>query len=200
MKSFKQYISENTIHFFDMDETLFTHGNRTKIHVKHSNGKISSLTNQQYNKYKKRPGDQPDYSEFRSAHHFEKSARPIHSVLRMLHNISKKHKVEIMTAREDFDNKDHFGQVLAKHGIDFYKVHVRRAGNYHGTGSHEKKANHISDLIQKHKYTQVHLYDDHLHNLNSFLDLKKKHPFVTFHAYHVKTVKGKTKVKRYAKV
>lgn len=200
MKNFTSFIKENTIHFFDMDETLFSHGQRTRVHVKHANGHISSFSNSRFNRYTMKPGDSANFEEFRSSKMFEKSAKPIPNVMKMMHNIAKKHKVEIMTARTDFDDKEHFGQVLANHGIDFYKIHVRRAGNYPGNGTHDRKASHISDLINKHGYTQVHLYDDHMNNLKSFLELKKKHPEVTFHAYHVKTIKGKTKVKRHAKV
>jgi hypothetical protein len=70
------------------------------------------------------------------------------------------------------------------HGINTKKVHVRRAGNQPGNpGENKKKVLH--DLIKKHGYTKVHLYDDSTDNLKHFKSLKADHPNVEFHAHHV---------------
>jgi hypothetical protein len=206
MQKFKDFIKQperkdpsTTLHAFDIDETLFSHDHdHLKIHVKHKkSGKVvKSLTNQEYNSHKLHPDHEYDYSEFRSSKTFEKSARPIRSMIAKLKAIHKRNKnVEMLTARADFDDKDHFGKHMKKFGLDIDKIHVRRAGNL-GDTAPKNKAKAVSALIQKHGYKKVHLYDDSLDNLKHFKALKKKHPDVEFHAHHVdhNHVSGETKI------
>lgn len=198
MLSFLQFLKEDdnegrkdakskTLHAFDMDETLFHHDDsKLKVHVNDEHGKrVHSLTNQEYNSHKLKPGHKYDYSEFRSTHVFKKSAQPIHKMIRKLKAIHKNNKnVEILTARSDLDDKKGFMNKLKGHGINTKKVHVRRAGNQPGNpGENKKKVLH--DLIKKHGYTKVHLYDDSTDNLKHFKSLKADHPNVEFHAHHV---------------
>lgn len=194
MKRFKEILFEKTIHFYDLDDTLFHHGDRTGIII-HSKGKPSKrLTTAQWSTYEKQPGDKLDYSEFRSSHTFSHSAQPIHAVLNHFKKTSNKQKVEILTGRGDLDDKDHFAQTMKNHGIDIYKNHVRRTGNMKtNMSTAERKAHHISQEINNKKYKSVHLYDDQTENLDHFLSLKDKHPDVKFHAHHIQN----GKIKRY---
>lgn len=177
-------------HAYDIDETLFAHDhNKLRVHVrdKHTGEKVASLTNQQYNTHKLAPNHKYDFAEFRSSKVFKKTAKPIHSMIshmKAMHN--RGHKVEMVTARQDLDNKDKFAHHMAKHGIDIYKLHVRRAGNVDPNGpSGPNKAKVISDQIKQNGYKHVHLYDDSQSNLDHFLKLKDKHPQVAFHAHLV---------------
>lgn len=177
-----------TLHSFDMDETLFAHDpDKLRIHVHDKEGnRVASLTNQEFNGYKLPPGHSYDFSDFRSSDIFGQSAKPIPKMIAKLRAIHKNNKnVEILTARSDMDDKEEFGSHLAKHGIDINQIHVRRAGNLGKGTPPENKKKIISQLIKKHGYTKVHLYDDSKENLQSFLELKKEHPDVEFIAHHV---------------
>lgn len=179
-----------TLHAFDLDETLFHHDHsQVKVHVndKHGN-RVQSLTNQEFNSHKLKPGHSYDFSDFRSSKIFKKSANPIHKMIRKLKAIHKNNKnVEILTARSDMDDKEGFMSSLKNHGIDPKEVHVRRSGNLKtGSSTGEKKSIVVSNLIKKHGYKKVHLYDDSEENLNHFLSLKQHHPDVSFHAHLVR--------------
>jgi len=193
MRTFVEYIQEkldpksNTLHVFDLDETLFKHDHdKLKIHVKDSSGKrVASLTNTEYNTHKLSPGHSYDYSEFRSSDTFNKSAHPIRKMIAKMNAIHNNNKnVEILTARTDLDNKDKFKKKMGSHGIDIDKIHVRRAGNLNMPAPEAKK--HIlSGLIKKEGYNKIHMYDDSKANIDSVLSLKHDHPHVEIHGHHV---------------
>lgn len=192
MQNFKQYLYESntTLHAFDMDETIFGHDHdKLKVHVrdKKTGRRVMSLTNTQFNTHKLDPNHEYDYTDFRSAKVFGQSARPIRPMLAKMKAIHRNTgNVQIVTARQDFDDKDEFGRQLKKYGVDINKIYVHRAGNLNPRGTAAvNKARKISELIKKHGYKQVHLYDDSAENLDHFLALKNKHPDVTFHAHHV---------------
>lgn len=196
MKSFSQFLYEgaepksDTLHGFDLDETLFEHDpSKLKIHVVNSETgeRVHSLTNQQYNHHKLEPGHHYDYEDFRSPDVFKKSAKPIRKMIAKMKAIHNKGgKVEIITARGDFNDKEKFARELGRYGIDIGKIHVRRSGNLNPRGSASvNKAKMISNLIKKSGYRKVHLYDDSKPNLEHFLGLKGAHPDVEFHAHHV---------------
>jgi hypothetical protein len=192
IKNFSQFLYESptTLHAFDMDETLFGHDhNKLRVHVKDkkTGRRIKSLTNTEYNTHKLHPDHEYDYSDFKSANVFKKSAYPIRPMIAKMKAIHRNGgKVEIVTARSDLDDKNEFGNHLKKYGVDIGKIHVRRSGNLNPRGSASvNKAQMISNLIKKHGYKQVHLYDDSAENLEHHLALKKRHPDVTFHAHYV---------------
>jgi hypothetical protein len=195
MFSFKEFLEEErkdpkskTLHAFDMDEVLFHHDHsKLKVHVKDQHGKrVQSLTNQEYNHHKLPHGHSYDYSEFKSSKVFKRSASPIHKMIHKLKAIHKNNKnVEIVTARADMDDKHGFMKTLKHHGIDANHIHVRRAGNTGAKTPAEAKHKVIGDLVKKHGYKKVHLYDDSKENLEKFKTLKHDHPDVEFHAHHV---------------
>lgn len=197
MQSFSNFIKQphrkdsrnTTLHAFDIDETLFSHDHdHLKIGVRHkkTGAHVTSLTNQEFNRHKLHPDHEYDFSQFRSSKTFEKSAKPIRSMISKLKSIHSTNKnVEMLTARADFDDKDHFAKHMAKHGLDIGKIHVRRAGNLGDGSTGANKAKVVSELIRKHGYKTVHLYDDSHENLAHFKALKKTHPEVRFHAHHV---------------
>lgn len=199
MQSFKSYLSENSIHYFDVDKTLM-HADDAHVHVHDESGKrVESLNAQQFNHHELKPGHSYDYSEFRSSKIFKK-AKPIRPMMRKLKALHKSGEtVNILTARSDFDDKKKFAQKWARHGVDIRagKIHVRRAGNLN-MSTHDAKAKIISDAIRKHGHKEVHLYDDHKPNIDAMLALKKEHPDVQFHGHHVQHgPDGKIKVTHY---
>jgi hypothetical protein len=186
MITFGSFLTESEIHYFDVDKTLM-HTDSTKVHVKDEHGKrVESLDPQQFNSHKLKAGHSYDFSEFKSADKFKK-AKPIRRMMRRMRDLHKKgKKVEILTARSDFDNQKKFADKWKRHGVDISKgkVHVRRAGNI-DMPTPQAKAKVISDAIKKSGHKTVHLYDDHKANIDAMLALKKDHPDVEFHGHHV---------------
>ena len=192
MSLFTEFLEESkrtTLHAFDADETLVSHRPRhLRIHVRDHAGKLlRSLTNQQFNKYKLKPGEKFDFKHFTSAKKFEASAKPIpHMINRLKRLHASGHKVEILTARSDLDDKNRFARTLNKFGINIDKVHVRRAGNVEGSSTGDRKRRVLSDLIKKHGYREVHLYDDDEGNHQHFAKLKQDHPGIRLYSHIVK--------------
>jgi hypothetical protein len=189
MISFRHFIVESEhheVHYFDVDKTLM-HTDATKVHVKDENGKhVESLDPQQFNHHKLKSEHSYDFSEFKSADKFKK-AKPIRRMMKKMRDLHKSgKKVEILTARSDFDDQKKFAAKWKKHKVDISKgkIHVRRAGNI-PLPPHDAKAKIISDAIKKNGHKVVHLYDDHKANIDAMLALKKDHPDVEFHGHHV---------------
>ena len=193
MKSFKQYITEaaqkRNLHVFDIDDTLLH--TTAQIHVLDSKGnRVKKLSNQEFNNHKLEPGYSYDFGEFRSSEKFDKESKPIKPMIDKVKELVKdpNNHVIFNTARANFDDKNKFLGTFKKHGIDTKKdkIHVIRAGNIKaGELPAEKKAKVIHGYIKKHKYGQVHMYDDSKTNLHHFLDLQQQHPNTNFHAHHV---------------
>jgi hypothetical protein len=184
MKSFTDFLTEgrsNVLHAFDMDETLVAHDPKhLKVHIRDARGKLlKSLTNQEFNKYKLKPGEHYDFKDFRSANVLAKSAHPIQPMINRLNRLKRRgFKTEIVTARSDLDDKQKVRKILKKFGVDIKTTHMRRAGNIEGTSTGDRKRKVISDLIKKHRYKEVHLYDDDIGNHTHFAKLKQDHPGV----------------------
>jgi len=78
MKNFITYLEEaqgKGLTIFDIDETMFITKAKVKV-VK--NGKvIKKLDNQEFNTYKKKPGEDYDFGEFKNAEVFNRTSTPI---------------------------------------------------------------------------------------------------------------------------
>lgn len=188
MKSFRSYIEEqsNSIHYFDVDDTLSHPPKNVQVHVKDASGnRVESLSTSEFNTHKLPDGHSYDFSDFKSAEKFK-----IHPIRPMLAKMKAIHrnggKVEILTARSDFDDKEKVAHEFKRFGVNIGQggIHVRRAGNL-GMAPAPAKAKIISDAITNGGHKEVHLYDDSIDNINSMLSLKSKHPDVEFHGHHV---------------
>lgn len=190
VKTFKAYLEESkkhSLHIFDIDDTLLH--TTAKIHVKDKYGNtVQTLSNQEFNDHHLKPNHSYDFGEFRNAEKFSKESTPIHSMINKVKLVSNQpgHHVIFNTARANFDDKHKFLNTFKKHGIDMSKIHVIRAGNINKEGTPAaKKALVIHGYINKHKYNDVHMYDDSKSNLKTFLDLRSKHASTKFHAHYV---------------
>ena len=185
---------------FDIDETLFT--TTAEIGVVKDGKLIKKLSNSEFNTYKLQPGEKFDFEEFKDAQKFHDESKPIVKMLdkakAILANSSKnpQSKVIIITAREDFDNKDIFLNTFRKHGFDIDNVHVHRAGNIKDkVVPAYKKVIIIKKYLDQHKYGRVRLFDDSMKNLQEFLKMKQEYPEIQFDAYladhngSIKTIK-----------
>lgn len=172
---------------FDIDDTLFH--TTAKIKVVKDGNVIKTLDNQQFNNYELQPGEEFDFGEFRSAEKFNKESEPMKPMIAKLNAILKNagdSKVIMLTAREDFDNKDLFLDTFRQHGIDIDLIHVHRAGNISGNAiPAEKKAVFVRRYLDTGKYGRVRMYDDSMTNLKVFNKLQQEYPNVKFSAYFV---------------
>jgi len=192
MKSFLQYLEEAAgkgLTIFDIDDTLFH--TTAKVHVKKDDKVIHALTNQEFNTYKLKDGEEFDFGEFKSAKLFKQTSTPIGKMIAKAKAILKRavpkgSKVIMATARSDFDDRDTFLDTFRAHGIDIDKIHVERAGNLN-LGSPAKNKKYIfQKYLKTGLYKRARLFDDSKQNLNSFMSLSKKYPDVSFDAYLVK--------------
>lgn len=187
MNIFESKVASLTI--FDIDDTLFT--TDTKVHVVKGGKRIKSLTPAEFNVYKVRNGESLDFSDFRSADVFQKTAKPIATVFKTAKSIISRFsafankKIVIVTARGDLDDKHVFLDTFKKYGFDIGKVHVHRAGNVGGASSAENKKVVIRELIKGGNYEMVRLFDDAKSNLEALHDLETEFPNIKFETFYV---------------
>lgn len=186
--------SRGSLHAFDVDGTLMH--TTARVHVMNrKNERVATLDHGEFNRYKLHPGHHFDFSEFRSAHQFNKEQpiRPMLAKLKAIHNNTKSHpnsRVIINTARSDFDDKHKFAKAWNKYGVDIHHIRVERAGNIQTNNTvAEKKAMVMRKHLDSGRYREAHLYDDDHKNLDTFLDLQKEYPNIKFHA-HLATPEG----------
>ncbi len=190
MKSFREFLTEsreNVLVAFDVDDTLF-HTFAT-VKVVKDGKEIHALSNQEFNTYKLKDGESYDFSEFKDAKKFKETSKVIDKMMStaiaILRNVLNKPGSEmiILTARSDFDDKEHFLQTFRDHGLDIDKIYVERAGNL-GTGSSASNKVHIlKKYLDTRKFNKVQLFDDAMSNLNAMLNMKNDYPDVVFKAY-----------------
>ena len=187
MRLFESKTASLTI--FDIDDTLFT--TDTKVHVVKGGKRVKSLAPAEFNVYKVKSGESLDFTDFRSAEVFQKTAKPIATVFKTAKSIISRFsafankKIVIVTARADLDNKNMFLDTFKKYGFDISKVYVHRAGNIGGDSSAENKKVVIRELIKDGNYEMVRLFDDDKSNLDALHDLESEFPNMKFDTFYV---------------
>lgn len=192
MKNFKTYLEEQSgkgLTIFDIDETMFI--TKAKVKVVKDGKVIKKLDNQEFNTYKKKPGEEYDFGEFKNAEVFNRTSTPIarmiNKVKAILKNATRKgSKVIIVTARPNFDNKKLFLDTFRKQGIDIDKIYVERAGNLGGGPAADNKKVIFKKYLDQKIYKRIRLFDDARSNLKAFLSLQKDYPDVSFEAFLAK--------------
>jgi len=157
---------KTTVHAYDVDETLFSHGKKgkpnVKVHVNDDSGKrVQSLSNQEFNTHKLKPGHKYDFGEFQSSSKFKETSSPNKKVVKDIkRKQSRGHNVHLITARSKFDNPDEFHGHLKKHGINVDKKNIHYTGGMKGGDVGDKKVKVANAIAKKHKASNVHMYDD----------------------------------------
>jgi hypothetical protein len=96
-------------------------------------------------------------------------------------------QVVIITARNNFDDKNLFLKTFKKHGLNIDKIRVERAGKINDVGQPDlKKYIIIYNMLKTKQFSRVRLFDDSMANLKAFLKLKKEFPMVKFDAFFAK--------------
>ena len=175
---------------FDIDDTLFH--TTAKIAVKKGGKVVRELNNQEFNTYQLKKGEEFDYRQFRDAKKFKEESKPIAKMFAkakaILRNVVNKpgSQMIILTARNDFDDKETFLDTFRQYGLDIDKVRVERAGKLTKLSPAHAKYVIIYNYLKQGKFSHVRLFDDSMANLKEFLRLKKDFTDVTFEAYFAK--------------
>jgi len=170
---------------FDIDDTL-VHTD-TKVHVIHNGKTVAHLNSHEFTHYKLKSGEHFDFGRFRDAQEFFEKSRPNLPMIKQLkQDIATGNKVVMVTAREDFNDREIFLNTFRRFDIDMSKVHVYRAGNIKDKiQTEEKKKIIIRKLLNQQDYSKAIMYDDAVPNLDAFISLKKEYPDTRFYAWHV---------------
>ena len=177
MLTFKSYLTEATgkgLTIFDIDETMFI--TKAKVHVVKNGKVIKKLDNQEFNAYKKKPGEDYDFGEFKNAEVFNRTSTPIARMINKVKAILKNatragSKVIIITARPNFDNKKIFLDTFRKQGIDIDKIYIERAGNLGGGPAADNKKVILKKYLDQKIYKRIRLFDDAMSNLKMWQSL-----------------------------
>lgn len=189
IKRFKEFVGSGTLTIFDIDETLFH--TKAKVAVVKNGKVVRTLDNQEFNTYKRKPGEEYDFGEFASAKVFNKTSIPVVRMINKAKAIVKAKKnphsrAIICTARADFDDKRLFLKTFRDHGLPIDQMYVERAGNLGIDSSAEAKKVVFRKYLNTKNYIKTRLYDDAMSNLRAFLQLKKEYPHIEFEAWFVK--------------
>lgn len=197
MLNFKEYLKEQETYkdggltIFDIDDTLFH--TTAKIAVIKDGKKVKQLTNQEFNTYKLQDGEEFDFTEFKDSKKFYKESTPIKKMLdtakAIIRRVENKpdSQVVVITARNDFNDKNLFLKTFKKHGINIDKIRVERAGKINDIGTPDlKKYVIIYNMLKTKQFSRVRLFDDSMANLKAFLKLQKQFPMVKFDAFFAK--------------
>lgn len=176
---------ERKLVIFDIDDTL-VHTD-TKVHVIKDGETVAELNSHEFTHYKLKPGEEFDFGRFRDAREFFEKSRPNLTMINQLkRDIETGNKVVMVTAREDFNDREIFLNTFRRFGIDMNRVHVYRAGNIKSKiATQDKKKIIIRQLLDNDDYSKAIMYDDAVPNLTAFISLKKEYPDVKFYAWHV---------------
>jgi len=173
---------------FDIDDTLFN--TTAKVAVVKNGRVVRQLTSQQFNSYQLNLGEKFDFSQFADSDKFFRESTPISKMFNkakaIVRNVQNKpnSKVVIITARNNFQDKNKFLATFRKYGFDIDKVRIERAGRIEGEMIPAfKKAIIIRNYLNTKAFSRVRLFDDSMSNLREFLKLKKEFPNVMFEAF-----------------
>lgn len=192
------------LNIFDIDDTLFQ--SEAHVIIKKDGKVVRELMSGEFNTYKLKPGEDYDFTQFRSGEHFYNTARPIDKMIaraqRAVSNQDENSRTIIVTARSDFKDKEPFLQKFREHGFPIDQVHIERSGNLQKLMKTVKtpvtKAVVIRKYINSGKYNKIRMWDDHEGNLDILFKLSRMHPDIKFEGYLVDPETGNTK--RYDKV
>jgi len=178
-----------TLYVFDIDDTLFR--TTAQVRVIKDGEPPKTLTSQEFNDYKLKPGERFDYGEFVDAEKFNTESKPIPKMIQTLVRVHDKvklnltpgSKVIISTARGILDDQDTFDDTFRYHGIDIDNIEANHAEHGKGSSPAERKNSVARRYLSAHDYDACYMYDDSKTNLTYFLQLKHEFPEVDFRAF-----------------
>lgn len=189
---------KGALNVFDIDDTLFR--SKSRVAIMKDGKVVRYLDSGEFNTYKLKPGEEHDFSEFRSAKNFHTTAVPIDSMISRAQRAVKEHKpgdkTIIITARSDFDDKELFLQKFREHDFPIDNVYVERAGNLEkfkrGAPSHITKGVVLKKYLNTGMFNKIRMWDDHEGNLNILIKIGSLYPDVKIQAFLVDPETGNT--------
>jgi hypothetical protein len=177
----------NRLVVWDIDDTLFEGTAKVRVVSKNKKEPIQVLTPAEFNTHRLMPGQEYDFSDFRSSDIFSQSTPLLNNMLIAKDDMSRRDTFFlILTARANFDNKKAFLDKFLKYGfnLNLPHSHVVRAGNRASkTSTSASKADVVRECLNIKSFKEVVMYDDDIANLNAFLSLKTEFKKTRFKAY-----------------
>jgi len=169
MKSFRNFLTEEFknggLTIFDIDDTLFK--TTARVNVKKGNKVVKRLDPHSYNTYELKDGEEFDFKEFRDAEKFYNESKPIKGMMAKAKAILKNtlnselSRVIIVTARDDFDDREKFLDTFRKYGFDIDRVRVERAGKIKDIRSTAiSKMVIIRNYLNTKQFSRARLFDE----------------------------------------
>lgn len=177
--------------FYDIDETLVTHDPKHYPRVIATSKRDNSqkrVTSTEFHSFVNDKTHDFDFSEYRCAERFARSAIPVWSMINKVRSDKDRGEtVELLTARGDLNDKSPVIALFKSYGINIdpalpNHIHLNRAGNYGLDCPAKNKYMHISDAIKKHGYNEIVMYDDNHRMKQVMEDISKEFNIpTTFH-------------------
>lgn len=181
-----------TLNVWDIDDTLGK--TDARVIIKKNGKEVKVLSPGEYNSYKLQPGEELDFSQFRSGKVFRDTFKPINNVLDrakdIVMNQSENSHSIILTARADFEDHEEFLQAWRDHGFPIDHVYVERSGNLSklkpSSPAHINKGVILKKYLSTGKWDRVRMWDDHEKNLDILFKVAAMFPNVEAIGYLVK--------------
>ena len=172
MVKLKDLLLEKKLRVFDFDDTLVK--SNSKVFLVR-NGKRKEMTPGEFAIYKKKPGDEFDFSEFDRVIE-PKQIKAMFKVFKNIYKASGSRRLTILTARAAYKHVRKFLK-----DVGFTDVYVVALGD----ANPQKKADWIESQIKK-GYDDILFLDDSPKNVSAVKKLKQKYPKIKMDARVVK--------------
>ena len=183
----KSYMNERSsvygsgITFMDIDETIFH--TTARVIIRKNGEVIARLRNWEFLRYKQKPGEEADFSEYTSGKLFRQTAKPVEKTVARIQKMFKNMKahvgsrIVIVSARADSDDKEEFLQTFRDFGIPIDDIYIERVGTSGAVaGIPEKKKRVMFKYLKTGLYRRARLVDDSEANCRAFLELEDEIP------------------------
>jgi FMN phosphatase YigB (HAD superfamily) len=168
MVKLKDLLLEKKLRVFDFDDTLVK--SNSKVFLVR-NGKRKEMTPGEFAIYKKKPGDEFDFSEFDRVIE-PKQIKAMFKVFKNIYKASGSRRLTILTARAAYKPVRKFLK-----DVGFTDVYVVALGD----ANPQKKADWIESQIKK-GYDDILFLDDSPKNVSAVKKLKQKYPKIKMDA------------------
>ena len=169
----EQQINEakkKSLNLIDLDANAMTPkkpGVEAEIGIKKDGKTVRTISPQQFNAYKKKDGEEDDFTQFRSSKIFKKTLKGNKKV----RNLHRGGESLGLTARGGMDNNSKVVKHVRdsgfskKHGVNFKGISF--TGDVPGKNTDDKKMKVIKNLIKTKKPKYIKFSDDHAKNLDA---------------------------------
>ncbi len=185
-------LTGGSLFIFDVDDVLLS--TKAKIIVRNSlTGLQKELSTTEYATFTPSDGDDIDLSQFGDSKLFLQSEtiREPLDILLTLQEISNRRidkdgsRVIMLTARNDFDDKNSVLEFFKGLNIDVDRVHFERAARVGYESTSENKKTVVRNYLKSNNFSSVTTFDDSTRNLKAINSLCCEFPDTEFYAFAV---------------